>query len=334
MSKARQQFLADVIAGLSARPRALPCKYFYDARGSELFEAICGTEDYYLTRADLALHETHAGDFSALIGPEAHIVELGAGSGIKTRKLLAALERPRAYTPIEISASALAASARELSQAFPDIDIRALTADYSQPIPLDALRLDPPAKRRVVYFPGSTIGNFETGAAIAFLERLARIAGTEGGILIGVDLLKEEALLLQAYDDGEGVTAAFNLNLLHRIQRELEATLETDAWRHQAVFDAERKRIEMYLVAARATAIGLAGHSFEFQAGDRIHTENSHKYSVADFRALAARAGLRSDRVWKDPDGLFSMHWLVVDQSSQPQGGGGGSIGALRSKSI
>lgn len=306
----RAQFLADVRAGLSSQPRELPCKYLYDARGSELFEAICLTEDYYVTRADLALHETHIGEISSCVGPDAHIIEFGSGAGIKTRKLLAGLDRPRAYTPIEISTAALAASARELEAAFPEIDVRPLQADYTQDIDAEKLKLDPPARRRVVYFPGSTISNFNHDEAVTFLQRMARIAGPNGAILIGVDLLKPESRLLEAYDDSDGITAAFNLNLLKRIKNELGARLALDDFAHQARFNREFNRIEMHLVARRDTCIEIDGQRFDFAVGDGIHTESSHKYSVRDFRELAARAGLASMKVWKDPDGLFSMHWL------------------------
>jgi L-histidine Nalpha-methyltransferase len=306
----RQQFLADALSGLAEQPRTLPCKYLYDGTGSALFEDICQTDDYYVTRADLALHEAHIGEISDRVGPQAHVIEFGSGAGIKTRKLLAGLERPRAYTPIEISAHALAASTRELKAAFPEIEIKPLRADYTRPIDAELLRLEPPSRRRVVYFPGSTISNFSHDAAVDFLRRMANIGGEGGAILIGVDLLKPEARLLQAYDDRHGVTAAFNLNLLARMQRELDADIEIDAFVHQARFNPEFNRIEMHLVACRPTEIRIGEHCFNFAPGESIHTENSHKYSVRDFRELASRAGLESVQVWKDPDGLFSMHWL------------------------
>jgi len=308
--KARAAFLSDVLAGLSATPRTLPCKYFYDARGSAIFEAICTCPEYYLTRADLALHEQHVGEISDRIGPGAHIIEFGSGAGIKTRKLLASLERPRAYTPIEISTAVLKVSARRLAADFPDIEIRPLQADYTRDIDADQLELDPPSRRRVVYFPGSTIGNFDHAEAIIFLARMARIARSTGAVLIGVDLMKPESVLLAAYDDAAGITADFNRNLLVRMQNELEADLDLVAFEHEARFNRDENRIEMHLVAKVTTSIEVGGQRFDFTAGDSIHTENSHKYSVDDFRALAARAGLVSSHVWKDPDGLFSMHWL------------------------
>ena len=332
-SSERTLFIDEVIRGLSAASPTLPCKYLYDAKGSELFEAICDTEDYYVTRADLALHETHIADISELVGPDAHVIEFGSGAGVKTRKLLAGLDQPRAYTPIEISIAALRASARELEAAFPDIEIRPLQADYTQQIDGRLLQLDPPARRRILYFPGSTIGNFERKEALEFLERMKNMAGDHGALLIGVDLLKPVERLLRAYDDRQGLTSQFNLNLLAHIQRDLDAEIDLQAFRHEARFNREFSRIEMHLVADRRTSIKINGQSFEFEPGQSIHTENSHKYSVSDFRELAARAGLASTRVWKDPDGLFSMHWLEDPQSSQPQGAGGGSMVSLKSKS-
>lgn len=302
--------LDEVLAGLSRRPRTLPYKYLYDARGSELFEAICETPEYYLTRADLALLEHHLPEMAALVGTDAHVIEFGSGAGVKTRRLLAALESPRAYTPIEISASALDASAGELRAAFPDIEIRPLQADYLQPIADENLTIDPPARRRIVFFPGSTISNFSHEEARHFLTRMRRIVEPDGAVLIGVDLDKEPKRLLAAYDDSQGVTAGFNLNLLERINRELGADFDIGSFRHQARYDDELHRIEMHLVADRAMTVTLAGNRFQFAEGESIHTENSHKYSVADFQALAASAGLESKQVWKDPEGLFSTHYL------------------------
>ncbi len=309
-SNERQRFLADTLAGLSSPSPEIPCKYLYDTRGSELFEAICETEDYYVTRADLALHEQYLPEISRQIGPGAHIIEFGSGSGIKTRKLLAALESPRAYTPIEISVSALEESVQPLRRDIPDIQIHPVQADYTADIPGHLLKIDPPPRRRVVYFPGSTISNFDHDEAIAFLERMRNIARPHGGILIGVDLLKSEAALVRAYDDRDGITAQFNLNLLERVRRELKAEVETSAFRHKARFNRELSRIEMHLVAIRPTYIVIGEHRFEFVGGDSIHTESSHKYTIESFQALAAQAGLDSIKVWTDPDELFSMHWL------------------------
>ena len=309
-------FLRDALEGLSRAQRELPCKYLYDERGSELFEAICDTGEYYVTRADLALHETHLNEIVGRIGPEAHIVEFGSGAGIKIRSILAACERPRAYTPIEISGEALEASVSQLAEQFPGLEIRPLEADYTQPVPDKLLALDPPARRRVVYFPGSTISNFTHAEAGAFLTRMRRIAGTDGGVLIGVDLVKDATTLRAAYDDAGGVTAAFNLNLLHRLRNELGATLDPDAFTHEARWNPDERRIEMHLVASRPTRIELDGRHFEFEAGESIHTENSHKYSIDDFRRLAEQSGFGVVETWTDPDGLFSMHYLESSDSA------------------
>lgn len=311
----RERFSEDVRSGLSVKPRSIPCKYLYDAKGSELFERICETSEYYVTRADLALHETHLDEIASKIGPDAHAIELGSGAGIKTHRLLNSLESPRAYTPIEISAAALAQSTRDLEAAFPDIEIRPVQADYTHPINDDALLLVPPATRRIVYFPGSTIGNFDRQEAIDFLVRLRDIAGITGAVLIGVDLVKPAERLIAAYDDAGGITAAFNRNLLERVSRELEAQVDLEAFTHQARYNELLERIEMHLVARYPTRIVIDDQVFEFEQGESIHTENSHKYSVESFRELAGQAGLRSEKVWFDPDGLFSMHWLAAKGS-------------------
>jgi len=309
-----EPFLSEALAGLSQSPRSLPCKYLYDARGSQLFEDICATRDYYVTRADLALHDAHLDEISRLVGADAHVIEFGSGAGVKTQHLLEALETPRAYTPIEISAAALSDSAAELQRQFPSLEIRPVCADYMQPIDDQALVLEPPARRRVIYFPGSTISNFEHAEALDFLIRMGRGIGADGGILIGVDLLKPAEQLIRAYDDASGVTAEFNINLLHRMVRELDATIDIEAFEHEARFNAEKSRIEMHLVAIRDTAIELGGRHFALNRGESIHTENSHKYSIEGFKALADSAGLRSEKVWTDPDGLFSMHWLRLSR--------------------
>jgi len=308
----RKDFKADVIAGLSASPRSLPCKYLYDERGSELFEGICETKDYYVTRADLALHQAHLEEIAERIGPNAHIIEFGSGAGIKIRIILEATH-PRAYTPIEISGEALTQSVAALSEQFPELDIRPLQADYTKPVPDEHLELDPPARHRVVYFPGSTISNFTHAEAHEFLSRMAHIAGPAGGVLIGVDLVKPAERLQRAYDDSEGVTAAFNLNLLRRLEKDLGAKIDREAFRHRAVYNEDHQRVEMHLVAEHSTAIELDGHRFEFGAGDFIHTESSHKYTIDGFLELVRDTGLHPVATWTDPDGLFSMHYLEKD---------------------
>ncbi|MDT8409562.1 MAG: L-histidine N(alpha)-methyltransferase [Wenzhouxiangellaceae bacterium] len=306
----KQRFAADVMTGLAGSPPSIPCKYLYDETGSELFEAICQTEDYYVTRADLALHASHIDEIAARIGSNAHIIELGSGAGIKIRSLLEAVDSPRAYSPIEISREALATSVAQLSEQFPRLEIRPLQADYTQPIPNEELQLDPPASRRVVYFPGSTISNFTHAEALRFLRRIRQMAGPGGGALIGVDLVKSPERLEKAYDDSDGVTAAFNKNLLTRLATDLDAELDAQAFEHRAVYNPSLQRIEMHLVATQNTRIRILNKAFDFQAGDHIHTENSHKYSIESFGEVARGAGMTIVQTWTDPENLFSMHYL------------------------
>ncbi|HLS05343.1 MAG TPA: L-histidine N(alpha)-methyltransferase [Wenzhouxiangella sp.] len=305
------QLRSDVLEGLGRQPRSTPSKYLYDARGSELFEQITRLKEYYVTRADLALHRNCLPEISDRVGPQAHIIELGSGAGTKTRLLLQGLNQPRAYTPIEISAAALEQSAKALAEAFPNLLIHPLEADYTAPIPKADLRLEPPARRRVVYFPGSTIGNFDPPDAVAFMKRLRNMMGADGALIVGIDLIKPRPRLIAAYDDSEGVTAAFNLNLLARLKREINAEVDINAFRHEARWNDKHKRIEMHLVAATNTAIVIDDKRFEFRPGESIHTESSYKYTADSFAQLASQAGLRSDGVWYDPDRLFSTHWLV-----------------------
>ena len=308
-------FLDEVLQGLAQQQPEIPCKYLYDERGSALFEAITQTAEYYVTRADLALHQAHANAIAERIGPAAHIIEFGSGAGTKIRLLLNAAEHLRASTPIEISAQALAASVDRLQHDYPNLDVRPLNADYTQDIPDEVLQLEPPARRRVVYFPGSTISNFNRDQAKQFLNRMKRMTEASGGILIGVDLIKSTDQLLAAYDDAAGVTADFNLNLLKRLRDELGANLQIGDFRHEARYNDRFERIEMHLVAQRDTRIQLDGREFVFSKGNSIHTENSHKYSVASFTALAQQAGLTLIETWTDPDQLFSMHYLVPAES-------------------
>lgn len=318
MKTSNEQFMDDVVSGLSQGQKALPCKYLYDEDGSRLFEAICETDDYYVTRADLALLDEYLPDMAKLIGPEAHIIEFGSGAGVKTHHLLTALDHPRAYTPIEISASALEASAAELRKAFPNIEIRPLQGDYTQQIPSEALTLSPRDSKRLVFFPGSTISNFTHEEAAGFLKRIrniirARDGRESGGLLIGVDLIKSEDILVAAYDDSQGVTRDFNLNLLERINRELGADFQIDQFEHEARFNPDHGRIEMHLVSQCDQKVKINGHQFQFKDGESIHTESSHKYSVDSFKQLAASTGLKVVKTWFDKRKLFSTHYLECD---------------------
>lgn len=307
-------FLADVQRGLAARPKTLPCKYLYDEVGSALFEKICGVEEYYPTRADLDATERNVEAIAALVGRAVRLVELGSGSSTKTRVLLDRLDLA-AYVPIDISVDALEASVEQLRAAYPDLEILPLAADYTQPVELPAPSR--PFTRTVVYFPGSTIGNFHPSAAIEFLKRIrsaieGRGGREPGGLLIGVDLKKDPAVLEAAYDDAEGVTAAFNKNLLTRINRELGAAFDLDAFAHQARYDEREGRIEMHLVSQRAQSATVGDRTFHFAPGESIRTEESYKYSRDDFARVASEAGLEVTAFWTDAEGLFSLQYLVA----------------------
>ena len=305
----RARFLGDVLAGLAESPRAIPCKYFYDRRGSQLFDRITEQPEYYPTRAETALLEAHAPAIARALGPGVDLVELGSGSSVKTRILLDALEAPARYAPIDISAEHLHDTARRLGKAYPGLTIEPIVADYSAHIRgLRRVR----ASRRVVFFPGSSVGNFEPPEAVRFLERAGALAGPGGVVLVGVDVPKDAATLESAYDDAAGVTAAFNRNLLVRMQRELGAELDVSAFRHAAVWEPEPSRIEMRLVADRATRLSVDGRAFSFEPGDHIVTEHCYKHGVPAFASLAAEAGLEAGAVWLDPEERVSMHWLDV----------------------
>jgi len=302
------RFREDVLDGLSLPQKRLVPKYFYDEVGSALFEAICALPEYYPTRTELAMMETHAAAMAQRLGPRCALVEFGSGASRKSRLLIAAA-RPSVYVPIDISRGMLRSATEGLQRSFPELAIMAVCADYSVSLELPALE-HYGARRRVMYFPGSTIGNFDPEEAIGFLRQLARLAGAGGGLLIGVDLRKDKAVLEAAYDDPSGVTAAFNLNLLARINRELGADFDVRAFRHRAVYSDERGRVEMHLESCREQTVRIGPASFAFRAGESIHTENSYKFSVAEFQALATCAGFKPRECWVDDAGLFSIHYM------------------------
>jgi dimethylhistidine N-methyltransferase len=306
------RFLDDVISGLARSQKSLPPKYFYDAQGCALFEAICALPEYYLTRAEIALMRGRVGDMARHIGPGRVLIEYGSGSGRKTRVLIEAIE-PVAYVPIDIAREQLAATAEEVARDFPRLRVIAVCADYSRPLALPGLD-DLGARRRVVYFPGSTIGNFTPAEAGEFLAGAREQARARGGLLIGVDLKKDPARLGAAYDDSRGVTAAFNLNLLARINRELGADFDPSAFRHRAFYDEAAGRIEMHLESVKPQAVKIGGRAFHFREGETIHTENSYKYSVREFQELARAAGLAPVECWTDAEQLFSVHYLAVPE--------------------
>lgn len=304
------EFLADALAGLRSPRKELPCKYFYDAAGSRLFDQICDTPEYYPTRTELAIVRAHAGEMGALVGPNAVVIEYGSGSSVKTRYLLRHVPRPTAYVPVDISAEHLYHAAADLARRFPEVEVKPVAADFTKPFELPSFASE--VARRVVYFPGSTIGNFAPAAAAALLRGIAGLCGRGGGLLIGFDRKKDPTVLEAAYNDAAGVTAAFNLNLLARMNRELGADFDVSAFRHRACYNSFAGRVEMHLVSLRDQTVRLAGNVISFAAGETIHTENSHKYAPDEFAALAARAGFRPVTAWADPAGYFGVQFFAV----------------------
>ncbi len=304
---ADSEFARDLAGALAARPRSISPKYFYDAQGSALFDRICELPEYYPTRTELAILQRHAGDIAALAGPRAEIVEFGAGSCTKVRLLLDALQAPARYLPIDISGEHLHAAAAGLRRDYPGLDVQPVAADYTQRLLLPAH--DPGAGQRVGFFPGSTLGNFLPAEAFYFLQVAAQVL-RGGALLLGVDLVKDPAVLHAAYNDAQGVTAAFNLNLLARANRELDTRFNLAQFTHHAFYNAPRQRIEMHLISRSRQRVDVGGQTFEFAEGETLHTENSHKFTVDGLRRLARQAGFTPGPVWTDVDRLFSVHWL------------------------
>ncbi|MGE0259917.1 MAG: L-histidine N(alpha)-methyltransferase, partial [Alphaproteobacteria bacterium] len=277
-------------------------------RGSALFERICQVPEYYLTRTEIAILERYAGDIAERIGPHCRLVELGSGASVKVRILLRALRAPAAYVPIDISREWLRHAAAQIAADFPRVPVVAVCADYTRPFPLPPL--PGPAGRRVGFFPGSTIGNFEPEGVVRFLRHCTELLGRECEMLIGADLKKAPEVLNAAYNDRAGVNAAFNLNLLVRINRELDGDVDVDRFAHVAFYNADAGRMELYLKSLAQQTVTIGGRRFEFADGELVHTENSYKYAIDDFRALAARAGFAIAHTWTDADKLFSVHYL------------------------
>ncbi len=305
------QFLADVVAGLSASPKTLPCMYFYDERGSKLFDDICGLDEYYLTRAEDEIIKRHAQEMADQIGPGVMLVEYGSGSSTKTRALLDRLAEPVAYVPVDISREHLRQTATRLSAAYPHIEMLPVCADFTEPFALPTARCKP--THSAVFFPGSTIGNFQPQEARAMLVHLAAMCGTGGGLLIGIDLQKDVRTIEAAYNDARGVTAEFNRNLLRRINRELDGDFDVPAFRHRAVYDPRLGRVELSLVSDRPQTVTVGEHAFDFAADEPILTEYSHKYTVEGFAGMAAEAGLTLRRTWTDARGQFAvLHFALL----------------------
>jgi dimethylhistidine N-methyltransferase len=303
---AEPDLIGELAAGLESRPRAIAPKFLYDARGSELFERICELPEYYLTRTEISILKACGRDIARRVVPGAVLMELGSGASEKVRLLLDAL-RPRAYLGIDISRDFLLDSTRRLAHDYPWLAVHAACADFSQPL---TLTYPPPELPRLVFFPGSSIGNFTPDEAVAFLEGLHPLVRPGGGLLLGVDLQKDPRVIHAAYNDAQGITAAFIRNVLHRLRREYGARLDADGFSHEARYDEELGRVEINLVSRSPQSIRLAGRSFAFALGERLHVEYSYKYTVDGFQRLARLAGYQPEAVWTDPQRYFGVHYL------------------------
>lgn len=302
-------FAASVIEGLSRTRKSLPCRFFYDARGSALFEEITKLPEYYPTRTEIAILEAHAAEMAESVPERAVLVEFGSGSSRKTEILLKHVRDLAAYVPVDVSASALDDAKRRLLERFPALSVRPVVGDFSRPLafPDDLIKA-----HKLGFFPGSTIGNFSPAAARRLLGAMRDMLSPEGRLIIGVDLKKDARALVRAYNDQDGVTAAFNLNLLARINRELDGFFALDCFHHEAIYDPREGRIEMHLVSIKDQAASVRGRWFRFLAGETIHTENSYKYTISQFLDLARSAGWLPGRVWRDAGNLFGVHELIA----------------------
>lgn len=303
----KSPFRDDVLLGLNRRPKSIPSKYFYDERGSALFDRICELPEYYLTRTELAIMRQYANEMAQAVGPNCVLVEYGSGSSVKTPILLEALREPAGYVPVDISRDHLYASANRLARRFPNLDINPVWADFTQPFELPDIR----GERAVVYFPGSTIGNFTPDEAADLMKGIANIVGPDGALLVGVDVRKPAHLVESAYNDAAGVTAEFNLNLLARINRELNGNFDLSSFEHRAFFDEVHSRIEMHLVSKKKQVVRIDRVAVAFDERESIRTEYSHKYCPEHFVWLAKQAGLEVEQVWMDEKRLFSVQYLT-----------------------
>ncbi len=301
-------FYEEVLRGLQHRPKFIPPKFFYDEAGSILFDAICELPEYYPTRTEMALLNQHAEEIAELIGKECLLIEPGSGSSQKVRLLLDAFQ-PAAYMPMDISRNYLMNAAQQLSEEYPWLEVHATCIDFTADM---VLHFCPADIHKVAFFPGSSIGNFEPQDAAVFLQKVVKMVGEGGGLLIGVDVKKDKAILDAAYNDSQGITAKFNLNLLSRINQELDGNFDLDAFFHKAYYSPEAGRIEMYLISKTAQVVTIDGQRVSFEEGESIHTENSYKYTIGEFARLAETAGLELVDVWMDKEELFSLHYYQV----------------------
>ena len=303
--------LDEILNGLSEAQKRLSPKFFYDERGSELFDEITRLPEYYPTATERSIMAECVGELAELIGIEASIIEFGAGSSAKIRQLLSSLHEPAVYVPVDISRDFLVAAAKDLAVDFPELEILPVAADFTQPFDLPSPKIMP--RRNVVFFPGSTIGNFEPGAALSLLRVMYQEAGEDGGLLIGVDLQKDAGVLEHAYNDDAGVTAAFNKNMLTHINRVFGANFDVDRFEHTAIYNEDAGRIEMYLISRGEQTVSVSGNTFSFADGERILTEHSYKHTIEGFTSMAAEAGFNLERVWTDRRDYFAVMYLTRD---------------------
>lgn len=308
-SPQEEDFLEAVAAGLSGEQKALPCKFFYDEVGSKLFEEICGLEEYYPTRTEEQILRDNRDEIAGLMGEGAELIEFGCGSLNKVRILLEAMDAPARFIPIDISREHLVAATRDLAKDFPGLTIAPVCADYTEPLTLPN---GSDGGKKVGFFPGSTIGNFSPLEAVGFLGTIADIVGEGGDMVIGVDLKKDVEVLNAAYNDAQGVTAAFNLNLLRRINDELGANFELSSFAHEAFYSEDKGRVEMHLRSTRDQEVTIANDTYQFEKDETIHTENSYKYGLEEFHDAAVKAGYAPRHSWVDEGGPFSVHYLTV----------------------
>lgn len=306
----RERFLAEVLTGLRKAQKELPSKYFYDEYGSHLFERICALDEYYIPRLEASIMQAHIEEMAKLIGSGVLLIEYGSGNCEKARFLLDHLHDPVAYAPIDISRQQLSHVAQELASEYPQLEVLPVCADYMSSFELPTPKRA--SERVVVYFPGSSIGNFDPIPARNFLEHVASVCGPGGAMLIGVDLKKYPNVLHNAYNDKEGVTAAFNLNLLERINKELNCDFQLEWFQHYAFYNPWKSRIEMHLVSQREQTVRVGGVAIPFAKGESIWTESSYKFNLDEFEHMAVAAGFKVERVWMDERRWFSVQYLVT----------------------
>lgn len=311
LAPVEESFREAALAGLMRQQKSIPCRFLYDERGSALFDAICTLPEYYVTRVEVGILARRAAQIAALAGPRCQLIEFGSGAGRKVRLLLEAFDRPHAYVPVDISAEFLKHAASGIIRDFPNLEVIAVCADFTEPQRLPEF-LPEPAGRRIAFFPGSTIGNLTPDEAVAFLRRCRTMLGEGGDMIVGVDLKKDPILLHEAYNDSAGVTAAFTLNLLARMNREIGADFALNRFRHEAFYNPDQGRVEIYIRSLLDQIVRVGGRPVRFAQGERTHVEYSYKYSTEEFRRLAGRAGFQSLLCWTDDAALFSVHYLTA----------------------